>query len=119
MYCTSKKIWNFLFISSYKKETEKGGARLEVQTKAAAEINIHTKENMTIKKALQIYGIFAVIGMFLSNLTIPVSLNEEMQFFLNEELKLSPTELKEFSVFIIVNACVFFGVIHTVFRKRS
>ncbi|WP_080846310.1 hypothetical protein [Cytobacillus gottheilii] len=92
---------------------------MELQTKAAAEINIHTKKNITIKKALQIYGIFAVIGMFLSNITIPVSLNEEMQFFINEDLQLSSSELKSFSIFIVGSASIFFGIIHTVYKERS
>ncbi|KAB2335556.1 hypothetical protein [Bacillus mesophilum] len=92
---------------------------MEVQTKGAAEINIHTKKNITIKKALQIYGIFAVIGMFLTIMTIPVSLNEKMQFFINQDLQLSSSELKSFSIFIVGSAIVFFGIIQMVYKDRS
>lgn len=91
---------------------------MEVQPKWEAKAEIQTKRRLTIKNVLQIYGAAAVIGMFLTIFTIPISINDEMQLFIDEGLKMNVKKIKELTVFIVVSTLIYFGVIHIVYRKR-
>lgn len=92
---------------------------MEVQPKWEAKAEIQTKRRLTIKHALQIYGAAGVIGMFLTIFTIPISINGEMELFINEGLKMNTKEMKELTAFIVISTLIYFGVIHIVYRKRK
>ncbi|MCM3034277.1 hypothetical protein [Niallia sp. MER 6] len=83
---------------------------MNTNTQMSRDADLYKKKNITIRTVLNIYGIFAVVGLILSIYTIPVSINNNMQFFYNEELLMDQKKIKEFLIFIFSSAVVYFFI---------
>ena len=83
---------------------------MNTNTQMSRDADLYKKKNITIRTVLNIYGIFAVAGLILSIYTIPVSINNNMQFFYNEELLMDQKKIKEFLIFIFSSAVVYFFI---------
>ncbi len=86
------------------------------------EINQQTSENaeivrgITIRTVLNLYGGFAVFGLILSIFTTPISLNENMRLFYNEDLMMEAKKIKEFLFFIFGSALVYFSLLNLYYK---
>lgn len=78
-----------------------------------------SKKKITIRKVLNIYGIFTVIALILSIFTIPISINENMHFFYSEDLIMEAKEIKEFLLFIFSSALVYFSLINLYYKYKK
>ena len=83
---------------------------MNTNTQMSRDADLYKKKNITIRTVLNIYGVFAVVGLILSIYTIPVSINNNMQFFYNEELLMDQKKIKEFLIFIFSSAVVYFFI---------
>lgn len=81
---------------------------METNIQTSQNINIVTKKEMNIRRLLNVIGVFIFGGLFLSIVTIPLSINEKMEFFINEELKMAGKDLKKFSIFTTFSAVIYF-----------
>ena len=88
---------------------------METNVQTSQNIEIVTKKEITIRKVLNIYGVFAVIGLLLSIFTNPISLNENMQVYFNEEIMMEPKKVKEFLLFIFLSSSIFFFLVNIYF----
>ncbi|MGM0878247.1 MAG: hypothetical protein ACQEWV_26955 [Bacillota bacterium] len=57
-----------------------------IQTSKSVEPVI--KKEVSLRTVLNVLGIFIFVGLILTIVTVPVSLNEKMEFYINEELKM-------------------------------
>lgn len=91
---------------------KKGGCSLNTNTQISQDADLYKKKSITIRTVLHLYGIFAVVGLILSIYTIPVSMNNNMQFFYNEEFLMEPKKIKKFLIFIFSSAVVYFFILN-------
>jgi len=89
------------------------------------EINQQMSENaeivreITIRTVLNQYGGFAVLGLILSIFTTPISLNENMRLFYNEDLMMEAKKIKEFLFFIFGSALIYFFLVNLYYKKMK
>ncbi len=81
---------------------------MQIQTQTSRNVKLVTKRKFNTRTVLNIYGILTVIALILSIFTNPISVNENMQFFHNEEFIMKTYEIKEFLQFIFVSSFFFF-----------
>ncbi|KQU15287.1 hypothetical protein ASG65_27375 [Bacillus sp. Leaf13] len=74
------------------------------------------QKEITIRTVLNIYGVFAVLVLILSIFTTPISINENMQFFYNEDLMMEAKKIKEFLFFIFGSALVYFSLVNLYYK---
>ncbi|KOR80588.1 hypothetical protein AM232_20605 [Bacillus sp. FJAT-21352] len=79
------------------------------------ETNPQTKE-ITIRTVLNIYGVFTVLALILSIFTTPISINENMQLFYDEDLIMAAKKIKEFLLFIFGSALVYFSLVNLYYK---
>lgn len=95
-----------------------GGIRsLEINQQTSE--NAVTKKEITIRTVLNIYGGFAVLGLILSIFTTPISLNENMRLFYNEDLMMESKKIKEFLFFIFGSALVYFSLVNIYYKNMK
>jgi hypothetical protein len=75
-----------------------------------------SKKEITSRTVLNIYGVFAVLALILSIFTTPISINENMQLFYNEDLKVEAKKVKEFLFFIFGSALVYFSLVNLYYK---
>ncbi|MDF0728409.1 hypothetical protein PY093_17355 [Cytobacillus sp. S13-E01] len=92
---------------------------MEINPQTSRNIEIVTKKEITIKKVLNIYGVFTVLALILSVFTTPISINENMQFFYNEDLIMGAKKLKEFLIFIFGSAIVYFLSVNLYYKNMK
>lgn len=92
------------------------GSRLNVNPQNSKEVELYKKRNITIRTVLNIYGVFAIVGLILSIFTIPVSVSEDMQFFYNQELLMGQKKIKEFLLFIFGSAVAYFVLVNVHYK---
>lgn len=85
---------------------------MEPNTQTSQDIEIYAKKKITIKTVLNIYGYFTVFGLIISIFTTPVSINENMQFYYNEEFMMGEKKTKEFLLFIFCSAIVYLFILN-------
>lgn len=68
---------------------------------------------------LNIYGVFAALGLILSIITHPITSDNNMQLFFDRELMMESDEIKDFLLFIVVSASVYFCLINLYFSKKK
>ncbi|MBP2078425.1 hypothetical protein J2Z64_002689 [Oceanobacillus polygoni] len=73
-------------------------------------------KEITFRKGLNIYGTITILGLILSIFTNPISINESMQIFYNEDLMMDEKKLKEFSLFIFGAAFVYFSLVNLYYK---
>uniref|UniRef100_UPI003F492582 hypothetical protein n=1 Tax=Niallia taxi TaxID=2499688 RepID=UPI003F492582 len=100
----------FSRIFTYKLKME--GSYLNENTQTSQKVELYNKRIITIRTVLNIYGVFAFIGLILSVFTIPVSVSEDMQFFYNKKLLMGQMKIKEFLLFIISAAVAYFVLVN-------
>jgi hypothetical protein len=94
-----------------------GGIRsLEIDQQTSENVEIVTKKEITIRTVLNIYGVFAVLALILSIFTTPISINENMQLFYNEDLMMEAKKIKEFLFFIFGSALVYFSLVNLYYK---
>ena len=93
-----------------------GISSLEINPQTSRNVEIVTKKEITIRTVLNIYGVFTVIALILSIFTTPVSINENMQFFYNEDLMMGAKKIKEFLLFIFSSALVYFSLVNLYYK---
>jgi hypothetical protein len=74
------------------------------------------QKTVGMRTVLNLYGIFFSLSLLLSIITIPISLDENLHFYYNEELKMKPKEVKEFLLFIFCSAILYFTFINYYYR---
>lgn len=67
---------------------------------------------------LNIYGVFATLGLILSIFTHPITSDNNMKLFFDRELMMDSDEIKDFLLFVVVSASVYFCLINLYFSKR-
>ncbi|HZH59020.1 MAG TPA: hypothetical protein VEY70_05525 [Metabacillus sp.] len=92
---------------------------METNVQTTQNINIVTKKEMNIRRLLNGIGVFIFAGLFLSIVTIPISINGQLEFFINEELKMDGKHLKEFSIFTTLSAIIYFILVNIYFIGRT
>lgn len=91
---------------------------MQIQTQTSRNVEVVTKKKFNTKTVLNIYGILTVIALILSIFTNPISVNENMQLFHNEEFILKTYEIKEFLQFIFVSSLFFFFLVNIYAKGR-
>ncbi|AQQ53467.1 hypothetical protein [Planococcus lenghuensis] len=76
------------------------------------------KEEMTLKKVMNGYGICAFLGLILSSLNHPVTGIENMQIIHSRELRMHQNEMKGFFLFILATAVLYFSLINGYFVQK-
>jgi hypothetical protein len=89
---------------------------LEFNPQTSQNIEIVTKKEMTLRKVLNIYGVFTVLALILSIFSSCISINENMNFFYNEELMLGAKKIKEFLLFIFGSALIYFSTVNVYYK---
>ncbi|MFL0366232.1 hypothetical protein ACH0BF_24960 [Pseudobacillus sp. 179-B 2D1 NHS] len=74
------------------------------------------KKEITTRRVLNIYGVFSVIALIISIFTVPISINENMQLFYNEDLMMKENKVKEFLFFIFGSALVYFSLVNLYYK---
>ncbi|MFJ7932582.1 hypothetical protein [Peribacillus sp. NPDC096448] len=75
-----------------------------------------SKKEITLRTVLNIYGVFTVLALILSIFKPPISINENMQLFYNEDLKMEAKKVKEFLFFIFGSALVYFSLVNLYYK---
>ena len=105
------RIVNFYIIKN-------GGIRsLEINQQMSE--NAEIVREITIRTVLNQYGGFAVLGLILSIFTTPISLNENMRLFYNEDLMMEAKKIKEFLFFIFGSALIYFFLVNLYYKKMK
>ncbi|QOR64717.1 hypothetical protein IM538_12660 [Cytobacillus suaedae] len=81
---------------------------MQVNYETSVKTNIQTKKSLTLRAVLNYIGVFLTIGMLLTIFTVPLSLNEELQFYYNTDLLLKKYKLTNFIAFSIGFAVIYF-----------
>ncbi|MCM3217719.1 hypothetical protein M3612_24935 [Niallia taxi] len=89
---------------------------MNINTQTSQEVELYKKRKITIRTVLNIYGIFAVVGLIISIFTIPVSVNEDMQLFYNKELLMGKRKIKEFLLFIFSSSVTYFILVNVHYK---
>ncbi|MDQ0859719.1 hypothetical protein [Bacillus sp. V2I10] len=87
-----------------------------IQTSKSVEPVI--KKEVSLRTILNVLGIFIIGGLIFTIVTGPVSLNEKMEFYINEELKMDGKELKEFMPFTFGSAVIYYFLVNIYFIGR-
>jgi hypothetical protein len=95
---------------------ENGGSSLETNLQTNRNIKVVTKKKISIRIVLNIYGVFTVFALILSIFTNPISVNQNMQLFFNENLMMESKEIKEFLLFISGSAIVYFSLVNLYYK---
>ncbi|MRX71860.1 hypothetical protein GJU40_06690 [Bacillus lacus] len=66
------------------------------------------KKDMSVRRLLNILGIIFVPIIILSTITAPISLNQQLELYINSEAMLKSEEAWEFSLFILSFAMLYF-----------
>ncbi|ECO1677991.1 hypothetical protein [Peribacillus frigoritolerans] len=74
---------------------------------------------ITIRTVLNIYGIFTVLALILSIFTTPISINDNMQLFYDEDLMMEAKKIKEFLFFVFGSALVYFPLVHLNYKNMK
>ncbi|WP_078544646.1 hypothetical protein [Litchfieldia alkalitelluris] len=89
---------------------------MAINPQTSQNVEIVTKKEITIRTVLNIYGVFAVIGLILSIFTAPITLSENMNLYFNEEIMMGEKTIKDFLVFIISSAVVYFSFVNLYYK---
>jgi hypothetical protein len=89
---------------------------LETNPQTSGNVEIVSKKEVTIRTVLNFYGVFAVLGLILSIVTTPVSLDENYQFYFNKELMMGKKKIKEFLLFICIVAVTYFSFVNLYYK---
>ncbi|MBN6886729.1 hypothetical protein ACUXCC_001801 [Cytobacillus horneckiae] len=92
---------------------------MQMQSQTSQNTEIVTKREISTRIFLNMYGLLTFIGWMLSIFTIPVSVNEHMEFFYNKELILKTNEIKDFLVFLFCSALIYFSVVNVYFKRKK
>jgi hypothetical protein len=85
---------------------------LEINPQTSRSTEIVTNKEISIRKVLNIYGVFTVLALILSIFTTSISINENMQFLYNEDLIMGAKKIKEFLLSIFGSALVYFSLVN-------
>ncbi|WP_243291295.1 hypothetical protein [Bacillus sp. FJAT-47783] len=92
---------------------------METNLQTSQHVEIVTNKEVSLRKVLNVIGIFIFVGLALTTVTIPISLNEKMEWYINEDKKMGFTELKEFFLFISGSAFIYYFLVNIYFIGRS
>ncbi|MBM7602974.1 hypothetical protein JOC75_000944 [Metabacillus crassostreae] len=88
---------------------------MDLNPQSTHTVNIVTKKKFTIRKVLNLYGIFTFVGLIVSIFTIPLTFNVEMGFSRYEmELK----DIKKFITFIFASGFIYFFLVNVYHIKK-
>ncbi|MBE4910053.1 hypothetical protein IMZ08_18605 [Bacillus luteolus] len=89
---------------------------METNPQTSRNIEIVTKKEITIRKVLNIYGVFAALTLILSTFTTAISINENMQFFYNEDLIMGKKKINEYLLFIFGSSILYFSSVNLYYK---
>jgi hypothetical protein len=89
---------------------------LETNPQTSQNVEIVSKKEVTIRTVLNIYGVFAVLGLILSIVTSPICIDENIQFYFNKELMMGEKKIKEFLLFIFISAVAYFLFVNLYYK---
>lgn len=92
---------------------------METNPQTSRKIEIVAKKGITLRTVINIYGVFAVLTLILSIFTTPISINENMQFYYNEDLMMADKKIKEFLLFIFGSALVYFSLVNFYWKYKK
>ncbi|MDQ0271704.1 hypothetical protein [Cytobacillus purgationiresistens] len=92
---------------------------MEVNPQTSHKIKIVTKKETKTRTFLNIYGVFACIGLVLSIFTVPISISENMEFIRDEELLMETNKIKGFLTFIISSAVLYFSLVNLYYIRKK
>lgn len=90
---------------------------MEINPQTTQNVEIGIEKGITIRKALNIYGVFAALALIGSIFTTPISINENMQLFFNEDVMMEPKKIKGFFLFIFGSAFVYFSLVNLYYKN--
>jgi hypothetical protein len=111
-----KKLFFTNIRYSYNSNKNGRGEQLETNPQTSGNVEIVSKKEVTIRIVLNFYGVFAILGLILSIVTIPVSLDENYQFYFNKELMMGEKKIKEFLLFICIVAVTYFSFLNLYYK---
>ncbi|MCA1028946.1 hypothetical protein LCM23_23200 [Cytobacillus kochii] len=82
------------------------------------QVNVYDKK-LTIRFALNIYGIFVILGFILSIFTSPISLNEQLQFVYHTEHLLKEEKVIQLIIFLVMGAMIYFTAVNIFYHQLS
>ncbi|MFS0861161.1 hypothetical protein [Fredinandcohnia sp. 179-A 10B2 NHS] len=91
---------------------------LQVNYTPSVHREVKLKKQRTVRTVLNISGVLIFLGLALSIFTMPLTLNENKEIYFNHDYKLKPSYLKEFIVFIVGSAIVYFSLVNLFFLER-
>jgi hypothetical protein len=89
---------------------------LETNPQTSPNVKIVSNQAVTIRTTLNLYGVFAVIGLLLSIVTIPISIDENIRFYFNKELMMGEKKVKEFLLFILFSGVGYFSIVNLYYK---
>jgi hypothetical protein len=89
---------------------------LETNPQTSQNVEIVSYQAVTIRTVLNIYGVFAVIGLILSIVTTPIYIDENFQFYFNKELMMGDKKIKEFLLFIFISGVGYFSFVNLYYK---
>jgi hypothetical protein len=89
---------------------------LETNPQTSPNVKIVSNQAVTIRTMLNLYGVFAVIGLLLSIVTTPLSIDESFQLYFNKELMMGDKKIKEFLLFIFISAVGYFSFVNLYYK---
>lgn len=92
---------------------------MEINPQTSQKIKIVSKYKFDIRFVLNLYGIFTVIALLLSIFTVQVSVNENMELFIDRNLMMEPKKIKEFVLFIFGSSLVYFPTVNLYYKKKG
>jgi hypothetical protein len=94
---------------------------LEINQQTSRNFEVVTTREITVRTVLNVYGVFTVLGLIVTIFTTPISINESMEFYFNEDLMLEGKKIKEFLFFIFGSAFLYFCLVNFFFKylKKS
>ncbi len=90
---------------------------MQVNYEPNAKTISQTKKSLTLRAVLNYFGVFLTIGMLLTIFTVPLSLNEELQFYYNTDLQLKEYKLTNFIAFSIGSAAIYFLAVNVYYLR--
>jgi hypothetical protein len=81
---------------------------MEVNYQKSTHSETITKKELSVRTVLNVVGVIIFFGLLLTILTVPISMNEKLEFFRDEELEMSSKKINEISIFTICVASIYF-----------
>lgn len=92
---------------------------MDFKSETSHDIEIVIKKKITFRTVLNIYGILVIFALILSIFTVPISINENIQFLYNEDLIMETKKIKEFILFIFSIGVIYFLLVNIFYKYKN